>query len=399
MQRSKVQLCLATVRSWSTGIFLSGISKINVFSRSFDEMFMETNNFFKDLKVIELASVLAGPAVGMFFAELGATVLKIENKTTGGDVTRTWKVPEEDSASDQSAYYCSVNWHKQVHFLDLQTDEDQEFIHQLTLEADVVISNFKLEAAQKMRMDYDFLKTLNPKLIYGQITGFGEKDNTVAYDVVLQAEAGFLHMTGEPGREPVKMPVALIDLLAAHQLKEGILLALLHLYKTGKGSYISVSLFESAVASLANQATNWLMAGHIPQRLGTQHPNIAPYGDIFYTKDHKAIVLAVGTERQFQNLCNVLKINLEERFATNANRLKNRQALIETLQPPFLKRGRDEWLQQFQAVGIPAAAIRTMPEVFERLLAKNLILKESLPDGRVTERVRTAVFEIKDFSM
>lgn len=377
----------------ASGISLSGISKNNVISGTFDEMSMETNSFFKDLKVIELASVLAGPAVGLFFAELGAEVIKIENKTTGGDVTRTWKVPEEDANNAYSAYYCSVNWRKEVRFLNLQTAEDQAVVHQMVKESDVVISNFRGDAAQKMRMDYDFLKTLNPKLIYGQITGFGENDDTVAFDVVLQAEAGFLYMTGEPGRAPVKMPVALIDLLAAHQLKEGILLALLHLYKTGAGSYISVSLFESAVAALANQATNWLMAGHIPQRLGTQHPNIAPYGDILYTKDGKAIVLAIGTERQFENLCNLLKIKLEERFVNNSSRVNNRKDLMDVLKPAFLHYERDELLERFRNAGIPAAGIRTMPEVFEHPLAKNMILEETMPDGRVSKRVKTVVFK------
>ncbi len=354
---------------------------------------MQTNTFFNNLKVIELASVLAGPAVGMFFAELGANVIKIENKTTSGDVTRSWKVPEEDLATNHSAYYCSVNWNKEVLFLDLQTPEDQLIVHEMIKEADVVISNFRRDSAEKMRMDYPFLKTLNPKLIYGQITGFGEDDDRVAFDVVLQAEAGFLFMTGEPNRAPVKMPVALIDLLAAHQLKEGILVALLHLYKTGEGSYISVSLFESAVASLANQATNWLMAGHIPQRMGTQHPNIAPYGDIFYTKDEKSIVLAIGTERQFQNLCKLLKINSDERFINNANRVKNRAALIELLQPAVLLFDRDALLQLFHEAGVPAAAIRTMPEVFEHPLAKAMILEERMPNGQQSRRVKTIVFK------
>lgn len=360
---------------------------------------MEINHFFKDLKVIELASVLAGPAVGMFFAELGATVIKIENKTAGGDVTRFWKVPEENQQTTYSAYYCSVNWHKEVHFLDLQMPEDQAMVHDLVADADIVISNFKLDSARKMRVDYDFLKTLNPKLIYGQITGFGEQDDTLAFDVVLQAEAGFLYMTGEPDRDPVKMPVALIDLMAAHQMKEGILLALLHLYKTGEGSHISVSLFESAVASLANQATNWLMAGHIPQRMGTRHPNIAPYGDIFYTKDHKPIVLAIGTERQFQNLCKVLAINAEDRFSNNANRVLHRDALLAFLKPAFLQRTQMELLERFRAAGVPAAGIRNMPEVFENPLAQKMILEEILADGRRSRRVKTQAFEIKFINM
>ncbi len=350
---------------------------------------MNLSHFFQSLRVIELAGVLAGPAVGMFFAELGATVVKIENKTTGGDATRRWRVPEEDPQAAVSAYYCSVNWHKQVLMLDLQNTEGQQIAHNLIREADIVISNFKQSAAQRMRMDYAFLKTLNPKLIFGQITGFGGDDDTPAFDVVLQAEAGFLYMTGEPGRAPVKMPVALIDLLAAHQLKEGLLISLLHLYRTGKGSCITVSLFESAVASLANQATNWLMAGHIPQPMGTQHPNIAPYGDMLDTKDCKPIVLAVGTERQFENLCKTLKINPAADFFNNAYRVKHRAALLELLQPVFLQYNRDDLLALLRDAGVPAAAIRAMPEVFEHPLAQNMILEEILPDGQLTKRVKT----------
>ncbi len=356
---------------------------------------MELKNIFKDLKVVELASVLAGPAVGMFFAELGATVIKIENKATGGDVTRGWRVPEEDSETAYSAYYCSVNWHKKVLFLNLQREEDQVIVYDLIREADVVISNFKHSSAITMRMDYDALRSLNPRLVFGQITGFGEADDTPAFDVVLQAEAGFLYMTGEAGRDPVKMPVALIDILAAHQLKEAILLALLRRQMSGEGGYVSVSLFQSAVASLANQATNWLMAGHIPQRMGTQHPNIAPYGDIFTTKDNKQIVLAIGTERQFENMCKVLKINPDDRFLINANRVKNRVALVEWLQPLFRQFNRDVLLQLFCTSGVPAAGIRPMPEVFEHPLAKNMILEEIMPDGRSSKRVRTVTFEEK----
>ncbi len=356
---------------------------------------IETKNMkdiFKDLQVIELASVLAGPSVGMFFAELGAKVTKIENKTTGGDVTRSWRVPDEDAASDYSAYYCSVNWGKEVLFLNLETETDQAIVHDLVCTADIVISNFRSGSAKRLRMDYETLQNLNPKLIFGQITGFGEADERPAFDVVLQAEAGFLYMTGEPNGNPAKMPVALIDLLAAHQLKEGILVALLKREKFGEGSYISISLFESAVASLANQATNWLMAGHIPQRMGTQHPNIAPYGDIFTTKDDKQIVIAAGTERQFQTLCALLNLQPEERFASNAGRVENRAALIDFLKPAFRHFYRDQILDIFHKKGVPAASIRDMREVFELPLAQQMILEETMPDGRMSRRVKTVVF-------
>lgn len=355
-------------------------------------------NFFKDLKVIELASVLAGPAVGMFFAELGAQVIKIENKPTGGDVTRRWKLPQEDSTAPTSAYYCSVNWHKEVHLLDLTQVEDQQRVQDWLRDADVVISNFKTSSAQKLGMDYETVKKLNPKIIYAQLTAFGEEEERPAFDVVLQAEAGFLYMTGEPEGNPVKMPIALIDLLAAHQLKEGILVALLHRERSGEGSFVTTSLLESAISSLANQATNWLMVGHIPQRMGTQHPNIAPYGDIFYTQDEKLIVLAVGTERQFQQLCHVLQVqNLatDSRFATNAERVRHRVALRDVLTPVIQQFNRTELLEQLNQYGVPAASIRTLPEVFELPQAQQMILEEQLPDGFLSKRVQTVAFSVK----
>jgi crotonobetainyl-CoA:carnitine CoA-transferase CaiB-like acyl-CoA transferase len=353
---------------------------------------------FKNLKIIELASVLAGPAVGMFFAELGAEVIKIENATTGGDVTRKWKLPTENPNASQSAYYSSVNWNKQTIFADLTMESDQNKIHDLIKTADIVISNFNKKSAQKLKMDYETLQAMNPKLIFAQLTAYGENDDTPAFDVVLQAEAGFLFMNGEPDREPVKMPVALIDLLAAHQLKEGVLVALLQRQQTGKGSFVTASLVESAIASLANQATNWLMANHIPQRMGTMHPNIAPYGDVFYTSDDKPIVLAIGTERQFKNLCSVLELSeliINKKYETNAARVRNRNSLKTVLAKAIKNYERADILNQLKKQKVPVGSIRNMAEVFETETAQRMILREILPDGTVTERVRTVVFEIK----
>ncbi|MBX2930035.1 MAG: CoA transferase [Saprospiraceae bacterium] len=350
------------------------------------------------LKVVELASVLAGPAVGMFFAELGAQVIKVENKTAGGDVTRSWKLPAEDPATPYSAYYASVNWGKTVWMLDLNDSTDRAQVLEAIRAADIVISNFRPDSARKMGMDYDSLQPINPRLLFGHITGFGDDDPLPAFDVILQAEAGFLFMNGEPGGEPVKMPVALIDLLAAHQLKEGLLLALLQRERTGQGAYVSVSLLEAAVASLANQATNWLMAGQIPQRMGTMHPNIAPYGDVFYGADQKPVVLAVGNDRQFQALCKALgleTLSADERFSSNANRVRNRIALREALAPAFARFERGDLLQRLHAIGVPAAGIRNMQEVFELPLAQAMILDEAWPDGMLSQRVKTAVFKIK----
>jgi len=356
------------------------------------------NEFFKGLKVIELASVLAGPAVGMFFAELGAEVIKIENKSTGGDVTRSWKLPSEDKNAFHSAYFCSVNWQKRILLKNLREESDRTEVLDLIRDADVVISNFKPSSAKKMGMDYDALQQINERLIYAELTSFGQNDETPAFDIVMQAEAGFLFMTGEPDREPVRMPVALIDLLAAHQLKEGILLAILKREKTGKGSFVTTSLLESAIASLANQATNWLMGNKIPQRMGSQHPNISPYGDVYYTKDDLPIVLAVGTEQQFQSLCDVLdikKIKTDPLFISNTLRVQHRDELNLVLEKAIKRFDRKSLLSFLKKSKVPAGSIRNMKEVFELEQAKNMILEETLENGAETKRVKTVAFDLK----
>ncbi len=359
---------------------------------------MMQHDFFKGLKVVEFASVLAGPAVGMFFAELGAEVIKIENKTTGGDVTRGWKLPSEAPESSISAYFCSVNWGKQHLFLDLNDAADRHTALELAIAADVVISNFKPSAARRMGVDPESLRTRNPRLTYAQLNAFADpEDESPAFDVVLQAEAGFMYMTGEPGRLPVKMPVALIDLLAAHQLKEAVLLALLQRERSGEGSIVSVSLLECALASLANQATNWLMADYIPQRMGAQHPNIAPYGDTFLCSDGQYILLAVGTERQFQQLCRCLPtahLLQNPDFQTNRMRVKYRAALNETLAAVLCLKSLDDWMTLFKTQGVPAARIRNMQAVFEMPAAQAMILEETLPDGTITQRVKSNAFKI-----
>ena len=359
-------------------------------------------NIFQNLKIVELASVLAGPAVGMFFAELGAEVIKIENKTTDGDVTRSWQLPNEQVNVDEngisdSAYFHSVNYGKKHYFLDSQSVTDREKVYDILRGCDVVISNFKKSSAEKMGMDYETIKAMTPSVIYAQIYGFDEEDETPAFDVVLQAEAGFMYMNGEKGGNAVKMPVALIDLLAAHQLKEGILVAMLKRERTGEGSFVSTSLYESAVASLANQATNWLMVGHIPQRIGSEHPNIAPYGDSFFTSDNKYVVLACGTEKQWLSLCKVLNLDLlieDKRFKTNALRVKNRAELYSILRGVMELYRRDELIDLLKKHQIPVGAIRNMPEVFENKTAQAMILEGTPHETVVTKCVKTVAFKI-----
>jgi crotonobetainyl-CoA:carnitine CoA-transferase CaiB-like acyl-CoA transferase len=354
-------------------------------------------DFFKELKVVELASVLAGPAAGLFFSELGAEVIKIENKLSNGDVTRTWKLSGEDSSSAISAYYASVNSGKKCVFADLNNASDKKKVYDLLVSADIVISNYKPGDDHKLGMDYATIKRINPGIIYASITGFGTDVNRTAYDLVLQAETGFLFMNGSKESGPIKMPVALIDILAAHQLKEGILLALIKRMKTKNGSRVSVSLYDAAIASLANQASNWLMTGIDPQPLGTLHPNIAPYGEIFETSDGRHIVLAVGNDKQFKNLCDLLnspELISDQRFASNPERVGHRKELYLLLKDRFRNSTAETLMQSFIKKDVPAGVIKSLKQVFSDPKTEHLV-HHSISEGTKTATVKTAVFQLK----
>ena len=328
-----------------------------------------------DLKVLELASVLAGPSVGQFFAEAGAEVIKVENILTKGDVTRTWKVKDEKT-DDRSTYFCCVNWGKRSIAVDLTQKEGQEIVCKLASSADIVISSYKSGDAEKLGVDFQTLAALNPKLIYGQITGFGPNSSRAGYDAVIQAEAGFMFMNGEPQGPSLKMPVALMDILAAHHLKEGILMALLQRNKTGAGDFVHVSLFDAAVASLANQASNWLVAGIIPEKQGSLHPNIAPYGDVFKTSDGTEILLAIGTDRQFDSLTRILKLEGQEliKFKTNPERVRNRVELYHLLQSKIEILTIHQLVGNLQVQGIPYGLVKNLQEVFRTPESQALLL-------------------------
>ena len=352
--------------------------------------------FFSDLKVIELAGVLAGPAVGVFFSELGAKVIKIENPKTGGDVTRSWKTLNENADDKESAYYWSVNTGKEILFLDIITERQK--LLQLIKEADILITNFKKGDAEKLQLTYSQLSTLNSKLIYASINGFGEQSPRTAYDLILQAEAGFMFMNGEPGSSPVKMPVALIDIIAGHQLKEAILIALLERTKTGKGTQISVSLFDSAIASLVNQATNWLIGGHLPEAMGSLHPNIAPYGELFLTKDNHTITFAIGSNRQFNSLCELLHLKDltdDEKFSSNLNRVKNRSELSSKIEMEIKKINFADLYETCLKSEIPIGKLRNMKEVFELPEAKAMLKHFSI-NGTNKTAVNSIAFKFND---
>ncbi|TGD79912.1 CaiB/BaiF CoA transferase family protein [Hymenobacter wooponensis] len=330
---------------------------------------------FAGLKVLELASVLAGPQVGQFFAELGAEVLKVEAPT--GDVTRTWRTPAEPADTTVSAYFSCANWGKQSVVLDLTTPEGKAEIQQLLGQSDIVLASYKPGDAEKLGVDYALLAGSHPRLIYGHITGYGPTVNRAGYDAVLQAEAGFMHLNTLPGQEPLKMPVAMVDLLTAHQLKEGLLTALYQRERTGRGALVQVSLLHSALASLANQATSFLVTGRDPQPLGSGHPSIVPYGTVYEAADGVRLLLAVGADRQFQHLCMVLghpKWADDARFQTNAARVTHRSELEQLLRARIAEVSGDGLLQELELRHVPAGAVRTVGEALGHPSAQEMLL-------------------------
>jgi crotonobetainyl-CoA:carnitine CoA-transferase CaiB-like acyl-CoA transferase len=347
------------------------------------------------LLVIETAGVLAGPAAGMFFVELGARVVKVEPPQ--GDVTRTWKLPVEDASSPVSAYFSSVNHSKEHLRLDLKVEEDRSHFDALVREADVLITNHLAEDSEKLGLTRARLLGLNPTLIHGHIKGFADQPARPAYDAVMQAETGWISMTGSDPAHLAKLPVAVIDVLAAHQLKEGLLVALLQRGIDGRGAYVEVSLEEASLAGLMNQASNHLMTGAVPQPMGTLHPNIAPYGELFACADGGRILLAVGSDAQFAALCKVLaagSIVHDARFASNGLRVSNRQALAQQLEPLFASKRTGELLSRLIDAGVPAGAVRSIDEVMASPAAQHLVLKEAM-EGVETSRLKGNAFRIE----
>ena len=289
-------------------------------------------------------------------------------------MTRTWKVKNEET-DDRSSYFCSVNWGKKSIAVDLSRKEGKAIIYKLVEKSDIVIASYKSGDAEKLGVDYKTLSSLNPQIIYGQISGFGSSNPRVGYDAVIQAEAGFMFLNGEPDGTSLKMPVALMDILAAHHLKEDILLALLRKNQTGKGDFLEVSLLQAAVSSLANQAANWLVAGVTPQKQGSAHPNIAPYGDIFRTLEGHEILLAIGSDRQFTSLCKILNLDgANEMYRTNVLRVRNRLALNQLLGQNIAQLPLDTLVFELQAANIPYGIIKDMQGVFETPEVQSLLL-------------------------
>jgi crotonobetainyl-CoA:carnitine CoA-transferase CaiB-like acyl-CoA transferase len=294
-----------------------------------------------------------------------------------------------------SAYFSSVNYNKEYRLIDYnQTNEMKGLLEEIKT-CDVIIVNFKPGDADKFNLNYDDIKKINQNIIYAAITGYGENNPKPAFDVLLQAETGFMSINGTSESGPIKMPVAMIDIIAAHQLKEGILLAYIHRLKTNKGAKVSVSLYDAALSALVNQASNFLMTGHTPRPLGTLHPNIAPYGDIFTCSDQIKIITAIGTDKQFIRFCEIINIDLYQNidFSSNPNRVKNRTTLHKLLQEKIIHLNSKKILENCVKYKVPIGKINSVAEALQMPEAKQMILEDFI-ENTFTQRIRGNVFNI-----
>src|ERR1700724_1164006 len=327
------------------------------------------------IRVLELSRVLAGPWAAQTLADLGASVIKVEKPVVGDD-TRTYAPPyaatSDGGQSSESAYFLSTNRGKRSVTIDLVHPEGQKLVHELAGKSDVVIENFKADELAKYGLDYPSLQALNPGLVYCSITGFGQTGpyrHKPGYDFMIQGIGGLMRVTGEPdqraGGGPMKVGVAVADIFTGLYATIAILGALAHRDRTGAGQQIDLALLDTQVAVLANQAMNYLVTGVAPQRLGNAHPNIVPY-QVFVASDGH-IIVAVGNENQYARLCEVIgrpDLVSDERFATNAARVNNRDELVAALREIFLTRTMREWLDALAHAGVPCGPINTVADVF-----------------------------------
>ena len=315
------------------------------------------------IRVADFSRVLAGPLATMLLADLGADVIKIERPETGDD-TRGWGPP---FIGGDAAYFLSLNRNKRSVTLDLSSDEGRSAARRLALTSDVVVENFRPGLMERFRLDHGSLAAEHPGLVYCSLTAFGEGEGAArpGYDIIVQALSGLMSFTGHPGGEPTKVGVALLDVVCGLYASNAIQAALIGRGRTGRGARVTVSLFDASVAALVNQAANYLLGGLVPEPLGNAHPNIVPY-QLFEAAD-RPIILAAGNDRLFERACEVIgrpELAADERFATNAARVRNRDALIPLLSAELASRNAAEWLAALEAAAVPCAPVRTLDEVF-----------------------------------
>src|SRR6218665_1140614 len=337
------------------------------------------------LRVLDLSRVLAGPWSGQILADLGADVIKVERPGSGDD-TRSWGPPflkdAQGENTSEAAYYLSANRNKRSVTIDFTQPEGQRLVRELAAKSDIVIENFKVGGLAAYGLDYASLKALNPQLIYCSITGFGQTGpyaKRAGYDFMIQGLGGLMSLTGRPegeeGAGPVKVGVALTDILTGLYSTVAVLAALAHRDQGGSGQHIDMALLDVQVACLANQAMNYLTTGNAPKRLGNAHPNIVPYQD-FPTADGD-FILTVGNDGQFRKFCEVAghaEWADDPRFANNKQRVANRAVLIPLIRQATVFKTTAEWVSALELAGVPCGPINDLAQVFAdpQVLARGL---------------------------
>lgn len=310
--------------------------------------------------MLDLSRVLAGPLAGMLLGDLGANVIKVERPGTGDD-TRGWGPPFDSSGA--SAYFLSVNRNKKSVAADLTSIRDRELIRTLIANADVVLDNFKRGMLERNGFDIDSILAEHPRLVWCTITGFGANSDRAGYDFVVQAEQGWMSITGEPAGAPMKVGVALADVVAGKDACVAILAALVARARTGRGRHVTVSLAASASAALVNVAQNALVSGEEPRRWGNGHPNLVPY-QLFEASD-RALVIAVGNETQWLDCANALGLAAlagDARLRSNAGRIAERARVIDAMSDRLSREPALHWIALLDAAGVPCGVVRSVLE-------------------------------------
>jgi crotonobetainyl-CoA:carnitine CoA-transferase CaiB-like acyl-CoA transferase len=326
------------------------------------------------LRVLDLSRVLAGPWASQMLADLGAEVIKVEHPERGDD-TRGWGPPylqDSEGRAVESAYFLCTNRNKKSVALDMATAQGQAQIRALAMQSDVLVENFKVGGLAKYGLDYASLSKINPRLVYCSITGFGQTGpyaQRPGYDFMIQGMGGLMSLTGLPdgevGAGPVKVGVALTDVMTGLHAVAGILAALAWRERSGEGQHVDLALLEVQVSCLANQAQNYLVTGQSPQRLGNAHPSIVPY-QAFPTADGD-VILAIGNDSQFASFCRVAghpEWSADPRFATNNARVENRAVLVPMLRQATVNRTTTEWIDVLEAANVPCGPINNLEQVF-----------------------------------
>jgi formyl-CoA transferase len=324
------------------------------------------------MRILDLTRALAGPYCTMMLGDLGADVIKIERPGRGDD-SRGWGPPFVGEAygpyPGESAYFIAANRNKRSVTVNLKSVEGQEIVRQLAQVSDVMVENFRTGALDEMGLGYEDMHALAPRLVYCSISGYGRtgpQAERPGYDFIVQAEGGLMGITGPKEGPPYRVGVPIVDITAGMFASSAILAALHARDRTGEGQLVDISLLDTQVALLANVASNYLVGGEPPLRLGNAHPNIAPY-EAFRARD-RWFALAAANQRQWATLCEVIgRPDLEDdpRFATNAQRVAHRPALLEVLGVVFAEREADEWLAELREAGLPCGPINTVADVFE----------------------------------